>query len=213
MNKRLMVFCKAPIAGEVKTRLTRAESGNTVFTAEEAAHIHQQLAAETLQDGLALRVLMQSADLQLELWCSPDTRHPFFQQYEADGYNLQQQVGADLGERMAAGFTGRPGAALLIGTDCPEINGEYLQAAFKALETTDLVLGPAEDGGYGLIGLNRAAPTLFEDVPWSSEEVLEVTVRKAEDAGLRVKLLPEIWDVDHPADVERWQRLNAARIN
>jgi hypothetical protein len=101
----------------------------------------------------------------------------------------------------------------LIGTDCPEINGEYLQAAFKALETTDLVLGPAEDGGYGLIGLNRAAPTLFEDVPWSSEEVLEVTVRKAEDAGLRVKLLPEIWDVDHPADVERWQRLNAARIN
>jgi hypothetical protein len=208
-----MVFCKAPVAGEVKTRLTRAESGDKAFTAEEAALIHQQLAAETLQDGLALQKLVQSDDLRLELWCSPDTRHNFFQQYVASGYSLKQQVGADLGERMAAGFTGRHGAALLIGTDCPGITAEYLHNAFKALQTADLVLGPAEDGGYGLIGLNRAAPTLFEDVPWSTEEVLQVTIRKAEDAGLRVMLLPEIWDVDHPADVERWQRLNAAGIN
>lgn len=199
MKPRVMVFCKAPVPGEVKTRLMPEYSG------EEAAEIHRQLAHETLEDGLLLK------DVALELWCAPDDNHELFQEYQAKGYSLHVQSGADLGERMSNAFAWNPKPGILIGTDCPTIDAAYLQQSLFALKNNDVVLAPAEDGGYGLIGLHGPKPELFQGITWSTDTVLSSTLKKCESAGLKVEQLPQIWDVDHPEDVARWRDMFAAR--
>jgi glycosyltransferase A (GT-A) superfamily protein (DUF2064 family) len=92
---------------------------------------------------------------------------------------------------------------VLIGSDCPDIDADYVMAAFDALAAVDVVIGPAEDGGYGLIGLGRPAPELFEDMRWGDDQVLARTLERAERSGLSVVCLPEIYDVDR---IEDWQR-------
>ena len=92
---------------------------------------------------------------------------------------------------------------VVIGSDCPQVEMEDIRTAWSALETHDLVLGPATDGGYWLIGLNRPRPELFHDMAWSGPEVLRETLRRAEQAGLRFRLLRELEDVD---DLESWNR-------
>lgn len=196
MKPRVMVFCKAPIPDQVKTRLT------SEFSGEDAAKIHEQLARETLQDCLQL------ADVELELWCSPDCHHEFFACFEQQGFKLIAQQGDDLGARMAAAFAAKPDCpGILIGTDCPTINAAYLSHALNALGQADVVFAPAEDGGYGLIGMNQSNPGVFRDVAWSTSRVLAKSQANCLEAGLSVSLLPEIWDVDYPEDVQRWRAL------
>ncbi len=196
IKPRVMVFCKAPIADRVKTRLTPAFSG------EVAAEIHKQLAMETLEDCLGLE------DVELELWGSPDCSHEFFQCYRDKGFKLLKQEGADLGARMAAAFAAQPDRpGILIGTDCPTIDQAYLSRALSELNQTDIVFAPAEDGGYGLIGMSKSHPEVFAHVAWSTSSVLKTSKENCEQAGLSVSLLPEIWDVDYPQDVERWRAL------
>ena len=197
---RLMVFCKAPVPGAVKTRLLSS------FSPEQAAEIHTALATETLNNGLALK--RDIPDLQLELWCSPDIDHRFFEPFAAQGYELLSQSGDDLGERMARAFQERPGPGLLIGTDCPPVDANYLLLAAQQLASHDVVLAPAEDGGYGLIGLNAPNPHLFAGITWSTDTVLTETLKRIAEAELDVELLPQIWDVDNPPDVARWQAQN-----
>jgi rSAM/selenodomain-associated transferase 1 len=197
MSVRILVFCKAPVAGAVKTRLTPE------FSAEEAMRIHEQLASETLQDCLAVQKKLP--DAQLELWCSPNTEHPFFSESERLGFKLMTQSGDDLGERMFRGFSVQSGPAILIGTDCPPIDGHYLLKAAAQLETCDAVLGLAEDGGYGLIGLKQSCHALFTDILWSTNTVLDETLKRCDAEQLQTELLPMIWDVDDPPDVTRWQ--------
>ena len=194
---RLMVFCKAPVPGEVKTRLHGA------YTPEQAADIHRELAIETLEQCLELKHAMPG--IILELWCSPDSDHEFFQYYQTQGYELLQQSGDDLGERMHNGFLQQKGAGLLIGTDCPPIDVNYLMFAAKQLKSVDVVLAPAEDGGYGLIGLHRPNFNLFENITWSTDTVLSKTIERCESQKLTTKPLPLIWDVDDPDDVDRWR--------
>ena len=118
------------------------------------------------------------------------------------------QVGGDLGERMRNAFVAHLESGMekvvLIGTDCPSLEGIHLVQAFEALEHSDLVLGPARDGGYYLIGMKRRADFLFEGITWSSELVLSQTLTLAAEQGLHSSLLSILEDIDSPEDWERY---------
>jgi len=204
---RLIVFCKAPVSGKVKTRLIPE------FTANIARDIHIELAERTFALCEMLQgVLINSEPLKVELWCAPDLTHNFFQPL---GFDKFVQSGADLGERMANALDFDDGqgatASVLIGTDCPTVDQDYILKAFAVLADSDVVLGPAEDGGYGLIGLSagRLARgnwlSLFEGIPWSTNAVTTMTRAQAKVLSVSVTLLKEIWDVDYPEDVRRWR--------
>lgn len=194
----LLIFCKAPIAGQVKTRLMPA------LSAEQAAVAHRQLTEMTLRRAFQLPLCA------VELCCWPDASDPFFRQCARDyPQTLTIQRGNDLGERMHSAFDdalSRYRHALLIGCDCPSLTaGDLRQALLALINGHDAVIAPAEDGGYTLIGLSRPQPILFSDMPWGSERVMEETCRRAEEAGLSIYVLPQQWDVDGVSD---WRRYN-----
>lgn len=112
------------------------------------------------------------------------------------------QIGDDLGVRMFHCF--EDGVQVLVGTDCPVMTSEYIIEAFDALQTNDVVLGPTEDGGYALIGMNEPLAEMFTNIIWGEASVLEETMRRAQSIGVKVKLLSLIWDVDDAEDYKRW---------
>ena len=193
-NARILIFCKAPIPGKVKTRLLPA------ICAGEAAGIYKKLARRMIDCSL------RSSLAPVEIWCYPDAKHEFFHQFS--DIELLAQQGEDLGGRMlqaAHHSLGRPGVekVLIVGTDCPTLDEEYMNLALSILDSHDAVLGPAEDGGYGLIGLKTAATSLFADMTWSTSQVCAETCRRLNDLNYNWSLLPLIWDVDRPEDLER----------
>ncbi len=193
---RLLVFAKAPEPGKVKTRLIPA------LGAEGAADFHKRLVMH------ALLAATQSAPGAVELWCSPDTRNPFFAQCGREfGVSLRSQAEGDLGERMRHAFDAalaRSPRAVLVGSDIPGLHPGFLRDADRALRDGDeCVLGPAEDGGYVLIGLVRTHPELFHGIRWGGPDVLAETHRRIADLHLRCRELPVLWDVDRPEDLER----------
>jgi len=132
----------------------------------------------------------------------PD-QFPFLTQY-----SKQLQRGSDLGEKMSGAIEElceTHQGVILIGSDCPLLSSAQLNEAREALQTNDLVLGPAEDGGYYLIGMNKHRQQLFRDIEWSTSSVLEKTMEKASGANLKVHLLEKLYDVDHYADWERYR--------
>ena len=195
----VIVFAKAPVPGQVKTRLIPllGESG--------AACLHERLAWHSLDRALHAGVG------PVMLWCSPSTDHPFFRHCsESFQVSLHPQRGRDLGERMAQAFRetlNRADAALLMGTDSPNLTVNDLREASLCLhQNKDAVIGPAEDGGYVLIGLRRFAPELFTDISWGTHAVLEQTRDRFLNLGWEVHELSPRWDVDRPEDVERLKR-------
>lgn len=195
----LIIFAKAPIPGQVKTRLSPP------LTPDEAATLHGTFVLDALERS-------RDAAKQLRLsWnrflaCSPSPVHAFFKVLEArHGVHLLPQIGDDLGARMSHAFqhvfTLGYRYALLTGTDLPLLPGSSYGDAIKLLADHDVVLGPALDGGYYLIGLKRLIPDLFADIPWSTNDVLSLTVQKAEALGLRTGLLPVCRDVDRLEDL------------
>lgn len=196
------MFAKAPVPGKVKTRLSPPLSG------EAAAALHRELVARTLHTA----TICPGID-RVELWCAPDASHPFFQQCASNfAITLQQQEGWDLGMRMhhalAVSLDAGCTLALLIGTDCPVLTPAYLCSAVDALNRgADVVLAPAEDGGYALIGLRRPQPQIFKDIPWGSEAVLQATRERIRGAGLAGHELPVVWDLDRPQDLARYRVL------
>lgn len=198
----LLVFCKAPIAGEVKTRLIPA------LTAEEAAALHQALTLRTLETATA-------AFTDVELWCAPALEHAFFSECRSRfAVELHLQRGADLGMRMHDAFVSaltRYQSAVVIGTDCPCLSAADLRAARGALQQgAQAVLGPADDGGYVLLGLRRVCPELFTDIPWGSGSVAGITRARLRRLGWGWSELACRSDVDTPADLFRWRRLQVA---
>jgi rSAM/selenodomain-associated transferase 1 len=190
----LVIFAKAPIPGQVKTRLCPP------LTQDEAATLHGSFVLDTLE-----RTKTAIAKFRLPaarvLACAPSSTHVFFKiMAERHGVRLLDQEGADLGVRMHAAFASLFAQGfkrvVLVGTDVPSLPLTHYRQAFEALDTHDLVLGPAEDGGYYLIALTRPAPELFHDIPWSSDRVLAATHDRAGEAGLRAVLLPVWRDVD-----------------
>ena len=188
------VFAKAPVAGEVKTRLV-AKLGP-----DGAARLHERLVERALATALAARLG------DVALWCAPDTSHPFFEQCAARfGVALRRQRGADLGARMHDAFASSTGSLVLIGSDCPALTPRDLQAGAEALRTHDAVFVPAEDGGYVLVGLARPDQRLFSNIPWSTAAVMARTRERLSAAAVRWRELPTLWDVDRPEDYARLQ--------
>ena len=196
-NARILVFAKAPVPGQCKTRLIPA------LGAEGAARLAETLLCQTLER-------VTSAGLApVELCCAPETTHPLFLRLsERLQLRLQAQRGPDLGARLRAAAESaleRAEQVLLIGTDCPDLDAGYLQQALQALTKQRAVLGPAEDGGYVLLGLRREAlsalPLLFTKMPWGSAQVAQITRERMRDAGLAWTELASLADIDQPQDL------------
>jgi len=201
-----MVFAKAPISGRVKTRLVPA------LGERAAAELHRQLAERTLFTAFA------AALGPVELWCAPGTDDAFFaacaRQYDI---SLRAQGEGDLGMRMARALEhalkgGSPG--LLVGSDCPVLTAEYLREAAAALDGgNDAVFGPAEDGGYVLIGLAREpSAQLFEGIAWGRATVMQETRARLARLDWRWRELATLWDVDRPEDLLRLRQLRGECI-
>ncbi|HEX8750187.1 MAG TPA: TIGR04282 family arsenosugar biosynthesis glycosyltransferase [Nitrospira sp.] len=199
LSAALVIFAKAPIPGQVKTRLCPP------LTHDEAATLHGSFVLDTLE-RTNVAVIKLKVPFDRYLACTPSSTLVFFKiMEERQGVKLIDQEGQDLGERMhrafEAFFLRGYRHVLIVGTDVPSLPLSYYQQALELLEKHDLVLGPALDGGYYLIGLNQSAPTLFENMPWSTDQVLPLTRAKAESLGLRIALLPEWRDIDRVEDL------------
>lgn len=187
----LIIFAKAPIAGQVKTRLIPA------LGADGACELYQKLLCHTLDQtrhwpGKRL------------LYCAPDTQYPFLQEQAKEHHlTLRRQSGGDLGERMANALADYPTGALLIGTDCPLLDCSHLHQANMALDQHDVAILPSEDGGYVLIGQRTPTPVPFAGMSWSHADVLADTEKRLADAGLNLWLGPMLWDLDEPGDLPR----------
>ena len=192
-RQTVVIFAKAPVPGRVKTRLA-ADLGAT-----RATEIYRELGrrtVEALRSGpwvTTVHVDPPDADsiADVTTWLGPDVRY-------------EGQSSGDLGERMRSAIDDELGGAdavCVVGTDLPELEASTLRRAFDALDTHDVVIGPATDGGYYLIGMSRARPELFEGIPWSTARVLELTLQRAEAAGLSVSVLEPRTDVDTVDDV------------
>jgi rSAM/selenodomain-associated transferase 1 len=153
------------------------------------------------------QVLEEAAVAPAILCCTPHCDHLLFHQHSAEAKWLQQ--GEDLGERMfhaASRALVQAESVLLLGTDCPGVTRDYLVRAFQALHRAEVVIGPAEDGGYVLLGLRRVDRKLFRGLAWGTSSVLEQTLERVMALGWRHALLEPLWDVDRPRDVERLAR-------
>jgi len=198
-SSKLVVFCKAPEAGKVKTRLMNDLNQLGLDGKTIAAKVHEYLARHIISK-------MTKANLAtVELWCAPDTTRPFFQHCKnAYGVVLKEQGQGDLGKRMSRAFDEvlkDQDNAIVIGTDCPVYTVEQLQQAFELLKRTDCsVIAPAEDGGYPLLGLCETQDAIFQDIPWGSAKVFSETL--AHMTG-NVEILESLWDVDRLPDLIR----------
>jgi rSAM/selenodomain-associated transferase 1 len=189
----VLVFEKNAILGKVKTRLA---SGMGELRALEIYRHLIQLTYSVLED------------VPVPVWT-------YFSDYIPETVNPPKaksfvQEGQDLGERMANAFARSFESGMekvvLIGTDCPRLQSNHLNEAFEALNYSDLVVGPATDGGYYLIGMNRRADYLFEGITWSTSQVLSETLNVASQHGLTTTLLRELDDIDTQED---WQRYSS----
>lgn len=192
----ILQFTKAPVAGEVKTRLI------PVLGADGALRLHCQLTRQTLEMACGSKVS------PIQLWVPDNPDHPFFDEItRSRDVPIRVQQGADLGERMAnalAAALSEYRYALLIGSDCPVFSGQYLDSAMACLANgVDACLGPASDGGYVLIGASRPLGDALLGVEWGQSSVLRQTMKNFASKDLSFELLPELWDVDTPADYQR----------
>ena len=190
----VIVFAKAPVAGTVKTRLAGA------LGAAGAAC----LAARMLDATTACA--LEAAVGPVEVCCAPDASHPAFMALirSAAGPTLTEQGDGDLGQRMHRAFEralGTHASAIVIGTDAPALDAEYLREAATALHGHDAVIGPAIDGGYALIGLRRPQAALFDGIDWSTPRVLAQTRERLGRLGLTWAELAPLHDIDEPADL------------
>lgn len=193
----LHLLARVPEPGRVKTRLIPA-------LGEEGASDLQRL---LLERALALPAQGFS---ERYLWLDESPDESLETLAEAFDWTVVGQPAGDLGERMrriAALGLAESDAVVLIGNDCPALDGEYLAAACEALKAQEAVLGPAEDGGYVLLGLRRVDPLLFEAMPWGSDRILALTCERLQRLGWAHRLLPVLWDVDRPEDLPRLSEL------
>lgn len=196
-------FAREPVPGAVKTRLVPA------VTPEQACEIHAELVRHTA------RVLVTAGLAAVRLDVAGNPEHPLFRECLALGVaGVRVQSGADLGERMLNAL--RHGLAahervVLVGSDCPQLDRAYLADALAALETGDVVLGPARDGGYVLIGVRRADPRWFEGLVWGTDQVYRQTASRLDASGTSWQALAPLADVDRPEDLSSWWALPRER--
>jgi rSAM/selenodomain-associated transferase 1 len=189
----IAILAKAPIPGLTKTRLIPSIG----------AH-----AAAKLQEAMTERTVLMALAAQIgpvTLWCAPDPTYASFRELAVQHkIALKRQPDGDLGMRMLAAFA--TGPTLVAGSDCPALKPEHFEAAAKALRDVDVVLIPAEDGGYVLIGARAAHAELFSGITWGTASVLAETRTQISTLGLTSVELPSLWDVDTDDDLLRLER-------
>lgn len=205
MKDALVVMAKAPVEGEVKTRLIGTLGAASAMKLYVAFLNDTFALAEAVRDEIEAEAEEAEIDytMSVVLNYSPAGAEEAFEQVEREGSLMMTQRGADLGERLtncfdelfAAGYE----SVVVIGGDSPTLPGEYLADAFDALEDENtVVIGPTTDGGYYLIGLRQLHRRLFADIPWSTDQAFAITQQRANESGLKIVLLPEWYDVDTP---------------
>jgi len=197
----LVIFTRAPVPGQVKTRLAAC------LGEVEAAELYQSLLRRTVQTGV------EAGFKGVQLYCSGNLDHPFLLQCANDfKLPLYRQEGINLGARMYAALSGALESytsAIIIGCDCPELTpGDLVRARTRLGDNYDCVLGPAEDGGYYLIGSNIAQQRLFEGITWGTASVFSETMQRLQDLELRCFELGVRWDLDRPEGLDRYNNLS-----
>ncbi len=210
-NRALAVMVKAPVEGYVKTRLSPP------LTPKEAAGLYRAFIADILSSIRSL----DDTDLYLfyapfESSSDPSTGEADLKELIPPGVPLLPQKGADLGERMKNVFDyllRDHDKAAIIGSDSPDLPISYIKDSYRLLGDTDggVVLGPAEDGGYYLIAMDSPSPVLFDNMEWSTDTVLDTTIKRCSEADLSVKLLPRWYDVDTIDDVRKVRERGSAK--
>lgn len=196
---KLLIFTRSPVLGEVKTRL------QPEFSPQQSLKLHKKMMLNTLALSEKLPAL------STELCCTPNRNTLFFLECENQfPVTLSNQQGDDLGERMAFSLSVALQSydkVIIIGTDCPDIDQEYIDQALNELDNVDVVLGPASDGGYVLLGLRKFSLELFTGINWGSDKVLSQTRKVLNKLNWPFKELAIMHDIDRPEDVYRYKEL------
>jgi rSAM/selenodomain-associated transferase 1 len=198
----LAILAKAPVAGEVKTRLIPA------LGADGTAALHARLIERTVETACAAGIG------SVTLWVTPAPPHAYFTTLASRfPIGLAAQPDGDLGTRMLAACEATAGPAIVIGSDCPALTPAHLHEAADVLRAgSEVVVTPAEDGGYVLIGSRRPQPGLFADMTWGIDTVMAETRRRLTRHRLTWRELPPLWDVDRPADLARLRTPGLAHL-
>ena len=193
----LVIFAKAPIPGKVKTRLIPA------LGIEGACQLYEEMAHNIIVK------LAESKICQVNVYSHLDMTHQFFKDLEIrNALKIYSQQGNNLGERMFQAIKSTLinfSKVIVIGADCPEYSADYLENAIHALDRKDVVIGPATDGGYVLIGMKTAEPHVFARISWGGNTVLDNTVERIVESSLSYELLSPLHDIDVPADLKHLQ--------
>ncbi|WP_457577006.1 TIGR04282 family arsenosugar biosynthesis glycosyltransferase [Desulfomarina sp.] len=201
----LILFTRFPRPATTKTRLA------PLLGDKGAAELQRTMTEQTVAEMVQLR---KEFPVTLSI-CYDDAQQSEMKKWLGEDFIFHPQVPGDLGLKMARAFSALSGTgckrAVLVGSDIPEINKEILQQGFAVLEEHDVVFGPVTDGGYYLIGLRTASleylgKLLFSDIPWSTENVLKLSLERMRQHGYSVFLLPVLQDIDRPEDVLRARR-------
>jgi uncharacterized protein len=190
-NVRVVAFARFPVAGMCKTRLIPAVG------ADGAAALHTKLVEKCI-------AAMRGSGLTVELHIT-GAEVPAFSDWLGNDITFVDQGDGDLGDRLARAAAPYP--VIFIGSDAPDLDAARLIAAAAALRDAPAVIGPAEDGGYYLLGLNTPAPWLFNDMDWGTETVFDETMRRFAAHGIAPTVLETLADVDRPEDLARWPEL------
>jgi rSAM/selenodomain-associated transferase 1 len=207
-TNHLIVFTRYPEVGKTKTRLIPA------LGAAGAATLQRQMTEFTLKQAEKLAQQKQDGlnSLSVEIRFAGGDRS-LMQDWLGSSWSYQPQATGDLGERMQLAFQSAfemgSQRVVTIGIDCPELDSATLAQAFQALQNHDLVLGPATDGGYYLIGLRSLIPKLFNGIDWGTNQVFRQTMAIAEGEGLAIATLAPLTDVDRPEDLPIWEATQA----
>lgn len=195
ISEKLIIFTRYPEPGKTKTRLI------PVLGKAGAANLHRLMAQRTIARALSLQ---KSRRLSVEIHHTGGSQQQM-EDWLGTDLIYQNQIDGDLGARMTAAFQNSFDSGVdkvaIIGTDCPDLKAEILAQAFDELSDRDLVLGPAKDGGYYLIGLRRSIPELFDGINWGTSEVFASTRAIAQNLGLNIAVLPILADIDRPEDL------------
>jgi rSAM/selenodomain-associated transferase 1 len=193
----LIVFARLPRPGEVKTRL------GSVIGMEKAASVYDELAQKAFEAGSKL----QSTGVSVYLFFDPQADEQSVRRWIGRSFIYIPQDGTTLGDRMRNAFdrTFHDGATqtAVVGTDIPGLTDVIVKEAFDLLAQNDLVIGPATDGGYYLLGMHTPAKDLFTEIPWSTNGVFSLTMSKARALGLSVGTLQELVDIDQEEDYKK----------
>jgi len=200
-RSRVALFAREPVLGQVKTRLYPA------IGASRALSLYRSML------GRIAAIIEASSLAAWDLWVSSNPSHECFISI-CNIRNIYLQEGEDLGQKMSfsvAQTLARPGieSILIVGTDCPAMSASVIDSALAELDAgIAVVIGPAEDGGYVLLGMRRHIPQLFEGISWGTDVVLQQTLSRLQQLNISYRLLEPLWDVDKPEDLARLKDLD-----